>query len=77
MTENQKAPAESYAAAIEELEEILNDMSENDVDVDDLSKKVKRGLELVKFCQEKINATEMQVREMVDSVSLDDEKSES
>ncbi len=74
MTENkkeQKPPAASYSKAISELEEILNDLSERDVDVDALAEKVRRGLELVKFCQEKINTTEMQVQEIVDSIGTE------
>ncbi len=72
-TSNKKAQdvAENYAAAVKELEEILQDLSQNDVDVDDLTEKVRRGLELIKFCQAKIGETEIQVQEIVDSIEVD------
>lgn len=48
----------TYESAVEELQLIVNQLQEEAVSVDDLSEKVKRAAELVKFCQEKLRRTE-------------------
>ncbi len=55
----------SYAKAIEELENILSQIRDESVNVDDLSLKVKRAMELIKFCKEKITSTEMEVKQLI------------
>ena len=48
----------TYEAAMQELQGIVNQLQEEAVSVDELSGKVKRAAELVKFCQEKLRDTE-------------------
>ena len=48
----------TYESAMEELQTIVNQLQEEAVNVDELSAKVKRAAELVKFCQEKLRSTE-------------------
>ncbi len=59
------AVAESYEAAVSELEEILENLQDGEVNVDELAQKVDRSSELIKFCQEKITSAEMQVKKIV------------
>lgn len=54
----------SYNEAIAEIEEILERMESEELDVDELSEKVKRVSELVRFCRNKLKTTEEEV-EMV------------
>lgn len=54
-----------YAAAMKELEEILDEIERDDVDVDLLSAKVTRAAELIRLCREKIHATRVDVEEIV------------
>jgi len=53
-----------YEAAITELEEILHELSDDDIDVDHLADRVKRATELVKVCRDRIAAARMEVKEI-------------
>jgi exodeoxyribonuclease VII small subunit len=64
MKKQDKEPG--YAAAFEELEKILSDMESGEVDVDDLSAKVKRAAELIEFCRRRLKDTEVEVRKVVE-----------
>jgi exodeoxyribonuclease VII small subunit len=50
-----------YTQAIEELEEIVSSIENEDVNVDELSVKVKRAAELIKICKNKLHNTEEEV----------------
>lgn len=54
-----------YGKAIEELEGILERMQGGEVDIDDLTKEVKRAVELIKLCKNKIEKTELEIKEVV------------
>lgn len=54
-----------YAAAMLELEEILDQIEADDVDVDLLSARVSRAAELIRLCRERIHATRIEVEEIV------------
>lgn len=54
----------NYESAMQELQGIVNQLQEETVGVDELSEKVKRAGELVKFCQEKLRQTEEEVSAM-------------
>ena len=56
-----------YTKAIEELEEIVTSIENEDVNVDELSVKVKRAAELINICKDKLQKTE----EEVDSILKD------
>jgi exodeoxyribonuclease VII small subunit len=51
----------TYAEAIAELEEIVNEIENEDIGVDELSEKVKRASELIKICKDKLHKTEEEV----------------
>ena len=59
------AAADGYAAAVEELESILEDLEKEDVDIDDLARKVGRAEELLRFCEERLSHAEIQVKQIV------------
>lgn len=54
-----------YAAAMSELEQILEEIESDDVDVDQLSVRVRRAAELISVCRTRINATRLEVEEIV------------
>lgn len=60
-----------YADALEELERILDELESDDVDVDELSAKVRRAAALLEACRTRISDAKMRIEEVVDS--LDDE----
>lgn len=48
----------TYTSALEELQNIINEIQEETVSLDDLSEKVKRASELIQFCKNKLRLTE-------------------
>ncbi|MCK4810217.1 MAG: exodeoxyribonuclease VII small subunit [Candidatus Omnitrophica bacterium] len=54
-----------YSEAVEELNGILEDLQSEKVDVDELSSGVKRAIELIRFCKEKIQKTELEVTKVI------------
>lgn len=48
---------QSYNEAIAEIEEIINTIESGDLDVDELSEKVKRVSYLLKWCRQKLSKT--------------------
>lgn len=56
---------EGYAQAFDELQKILEAMDQGEVDVDELSEKVKRAAELIEFCQKRLRDTELQVKRVM------------
>ncbi|MCY3663005.1 MAG: exodeoxyribonuclease VII small subunit [bacterium] len=60
-----QAPSDGYAAALAELQKILDALEAPDVDVDALASHVDRAAELLRFCRERLVAAETQVTEIV------------
>jgi exodeoxyribonuclease VII small subunit len=56
---------EGYTQAFDELQKILEAMDQGEVDVDELSEKVKRAAELIEFCQKRLRDTELQVKRVM------------
>jgi exodeoxyribonuclease VII small subunit len=48
----------AYTEAFEELQQIVADIENGDIDVDELSLKVKRAIELIEVCKKKLRTTE-------------------
>jgi exodeoxyribonuclease VII small subunit len=53
-----------YEDAVTELEEILDALSDDDINVDELAERVKRATELVKVCRKRIAAARLEVKEI-------------
>jgi len=60
-----------YNEAVSELSTILEDLESERVDVDELTIRVKRAVELIKLCREKIEETELEVRKIVKEFDKD------
>ena len=65
-----------YSEAVEELNEILSELESERVDVDDVSVKVKKAIELIKLCRERIEKTELEVIKIVKEFDKDSKKVE-
>ena len=61
----------SYSLALEELQEILNDLESDQVDIDELAKKVERANELLQQCQKRLTSTQMQVEKIIEVLNKD------
>ncbi len=55
----------SYNKALEEIEAIINSLSDNSIDVDELTVQVKRATELIKLCKERLQKIETDVNEIL------------
>ncbi|GAA0757060.1 exodeoxyribonuclease VII small subunit [Psychroflexus lacisalsi] len=66
---------ESYESALQELKIIVSDIENDSVSVDELTKKVKRASELIKFCKNILTKTETEVNSALDDmIDLNEEK---
>ena len=57
-----------YGAALKELQEILSELESENVDVDRLASRVDRAGALIRLCQERLAAAELQVERVVDAL---------
>ncbi|MBC7778007.1 MAG: exodeoxyribonuclease VII small subunit [Phycisphaerae bacterium] len=56
---NKQQPEEpTYQSAWTELQKIVNDLQGGSVGIDDLTVKIDRAAELVRFCRERLRSTE-------------------
>lgn len=55
-----------YSKSIKRLEEIIEKIENEEVDVDELSAKVKEAVTLIKTCKNKIEKAELEVKKVVD-----------
>ncbi len=55
----------SYNKALEEIDAIINSLSDNSIDVDELTVQVKRATELIKLCKERLQKIETDVNEIL------------
>jgi exodeoxyribonuclease VII small subunit len=58
----------SFNQAVEELENILEQIESGELDVDELSGKVKRASELLRLCQSKLRSTEEEIDKIIDEM---------
>ena len=56
---------ETYQAAFEELEAIVDEIEGGEISVDELSEKVKRAAKLIRICKNKLTSTEEDVNEIL------------
>ena len=66
----------NYQESTAELNEILQDLQSENVDVDQLSAKVKRATDLIKICREKIQKTELEVKKIIKKFEKEEEQGE-
>ncbi len=60
-----------YSEAVEELNGILSELESERVDVDEVALKVKKAIELIKLCRERIEKTELEVIKVVKEFDKD------
>lgn len=59
---------ESYTAALAELEKILAELRSESCNVDTLTQRTRRAVELLKFCRERLTTTEDELRNILASL---------
>jgi exodeoxyribonuclease VII small subunit len=55
----------NYSTAFKELQQIVSDLEEGEVNVDELSEKVKRATQLIAVCKSKLTETEEDVNKIL------------
>ena len=60
-----------YGEAIEEIEKILKQIENEELDVDDLTSKVKRVSELLSLCRKKLRNTEEEVEKIIKDIEAE------
>ncbi len=66
----------TFGEAVAEVERILADLEQDEVDIDRLSGEVKRAVELIQVCREKLEKTDGEVRELVAGLERKDQDEE-
>ena len=68
----QKKEDISYSQAFSELEKILHEIENEEIDLDNLSNKIKRASFLLKSCKSKLRSTEREIEGIVDEIDNED-----
>src|SRR5262249_36885696 len=63
-----------YGAAVAEIEQILASIDRDEIDIDELSQKVERAVELLKICRARLKATELRVTQVLQEVAAEKEE---
>ncbi|MBR0037004.1 MAG: exodeoxyribonuclease VII small subunit [Bacteroidales bacterium] len=58
----------TYDAAMNELEEIVEKLQSPQCEVDQLCDLTKRSMELLKFCKQKLTATDEELKKLLDNI---------
>ena len=64
-------PEIKYAKALKRLDEILGKIENEEIDVDELSDRVKEAVELIRLCKDKLTKAEMEVQQVVEDFKID------
>ncbi|WP_321425633.1 exodeoxyribonuclease VII small subunit [uncultured Bacteroides sp.] len=57
---------ESYAQAMEKLENIVSAVEKDELDIDQLSKKLKEAQKLVSFCKDKLYKADEEIKKIME-----------
>ncbi len=70
MAASKKKPAKnlSFGDAVAEVEEILSGLENDNVDIDKLGSEVRRAVELIQLCRDKLEKTDSEVRQLVEGL---------
>jgi len=63
----------TYNEAITEIEGILQKIESGELDVDELTEKVKRVAYLLETCKKKLRTTEIEIQKVMDGLEKDEE----
>ncbi len=66
----------NYSQAIEELENIVSELENENVSVEELSRKVKRASELISICKTALHITEQEVKNILEDLNREENKKE-
>ena len=59
-----KQPGMTYESAFAEIQQIVRDLQDEGVGIDELTAKIARAAELIRFCRERLRMTEEEVAKL-------------
>lgn len=59
---------QSYGEAMQELQDIMYRIENEDLDVDILLEEVKKAANLIKFCKDKLQKTNVEIQKILDKI---------
>ncbi len=62
----------TYGEAMAEIEEILQKIETGELDVDELTGKVKRVASLLEICKKKLRTTETEIQKVIEGLEAED-----
>lgn len=69
MTKKANTPKElSYQQALEELQQLLQNLENGELDIDRMTADVKQASELIKYCKEKLFTIEHEINAVLDKL---------
>ena len=60
-----------YSKALKRLEEIIQKIESEEIDVDELSERVKEAATLIKACKSKIEKAEVEVKKVMEDLDVE------
>ncbi len=63
-----KKKIKNYVEAVDEINQIIEEIENDELDVDNLSIKIKRASELFDFCKNKLHKTEEEVEKIMEVI---------
>ena len=64
----EKKPKLNYELAFQELSTIVKDIEQENIQLDELSKKIVRANELISFCKDRLRLTEQEYQKAIDGL---------
>ncbi|MGI6219277.1 MAG: exodeoxyribonuclease VII small subunit [Bacteroidaceae bacterium] len=66
--ENRTKEKETYTSALKRLQEIVTELEEENVDIDELTKKLAEAQRLLTFCKKKLTKTEEEAQKILETM---------
>lgn len=64
---------ETYSQAIERLEKIVRQIDSNELEIDELSEKIKEANEIIAFCTGKLTKVDQEIEKLLQEKRLSEE----
>ena len=61
--------SKNYSEAMTELENIVEEIEQGEISVDELSEKIKRAGELIRYCKKQLKSTEENVDKLLEDLN--------
>jgi len=58
----------TYQQALDELTDIVAQLENESIPIDELAEKVKRASDLIQYCQSRLNATDTEVKKIINQL---------